>query len=256
MGLLAKNASVFVLTLLLAACAQPAARDHAADPALRDRALQLWLGLPHTRTMCGAYDYFPDGGMRNFACHLGPPAAYATLVELAPLPVFLSGPHSRVALDLESQTDFGRYNPDFVRWLARVALPDARDSAFARATRPVWQGYVRPLAQIHRVTYDKWRANPRLLASETRRYLNMLEQGEVPAYDYERFFYFMNPGFAQNPDGGFTGFVDDGFDGGYNGNVVKTAAAFWLRRHVDGTAEIFYEALLRAFETYDAPDVD
>ena len=42
-------------------------------------------------------------------------------------------------------------------------------------------------------------------------------------------------------------------DGGYDGNVTKTAVGFWLRRSLDGTEPAFFEALVRLMNTYERP---
>jgi len=52
-------------------------------------------------------------------------------------------------------------------------------------------------------------------------------------------------------DAGFDYFYKHGFDGGHNGNVVKTCIAFWIRRTIDGTANEFYKGLLKLLKTYD-----
>ena len=46
--------------------------------------------------------------------------------------------------------------------------------------------------------------------------------------------------------------LDHGFDGGWNGNAVKTAVAFCIRRSVDGTADEFYAGLVSLLKLYDA----
>ena len=41
-------------------------------------------------------------------------------------------------------------------------------------------------------------------------------------------------------------------DGGYNGNVVKTAVGFWMRREMDDTKAIFAKGLTKLLQQYDA----
>lgn len=241
-------------TLALAAicsCAPFAPISAPANEGLSARARSLWLSLPGSRSHCRDFDYFPDGGIRSFACHTAPPAMYAELVREAGVSPFLSGPHSDQSLNLSSPNSFGRYNPRFVRLLIDTALPAAGDDAFRAATQNIWDEQVRPLAHVMLATYRKFEENPQLLRRERARYEGLLASGRLPAGDYERYFSFMNPRFEARIDANPDYFFDEGFDGGYEGNVVKTCAAFWIRRNIDGTDKIFYEGLIRAFRTYE-----
>lgn len=241
----ASLAALFVV----GACATGGA---AVSSAVQSEIRSIWLSLPESRSNCRSFDYFPDGGLRNFACHVGEQGRLDELADAAGMPVFRAGPHEGGFLDLDNDRDFGRYNPDFVRWLSEAALPAADDEAFRRRTQPIWDRFVAPLARVHLATYRKWEREPELLRSERERYEAMLNGEGVPPYDYERYFYFLNSGFADNPEGGYDYFSDRGFDGGrFDGNVIKTAAAFWLRRHIDGTADEFYTGLKRAFAIYE-----
>ncbi|MBX7057057.1 MAG: hypothetical protein K1X75_03250 [Leptospirales bacterium] len=224
----------------------------AADrPELPDRIRALWLSLPQSVSQCSDYDYFPDGGLRNFACHLATPAMYAQLQREVGLAVFLSGPHSAERLNLSSRNSFGHYNPRFVRFLLAHALPAGEDPAFRNATQPIWDSQVRSLALKMLVSYRKLRRNPQLLEQESARFLALLQNGQLPEGYYQRYFWFMNPEFQQRIDQGDDYFYDHGFDGGWDGNVIKTCTAFWIRRHIDGTDHLFYQGLRRSFEIYE-----
>lgn len=220
------------------------------------RARVVWANLSESRSHCGEYDYFPEGGLRNFACHVADFGTYAELARASGVSVFLSGPHDNQQLNLSSRTDFGRYNPRFVRFLIDHAIPAAADRGFYEETKFVWQASVAPLARVYLATYRKWQAHPELLQAERARYESLLASGNLPEADYERYYDFLRDSFG---DEGRSGASDDGSSaaddftgtGVYDGNVVKTAAAFWLRRHIDGTAELFYEGLEKAIRTYD-----
>lgn len=215
------------------------------------RARVVWANLSESRSRCGEYDYFPEGGLRNFACHVADFGTYAELARASGTTVFLSGPHDNQQLNLSSRTDFGRYNPRFVRFLIDHAIPAAADRGFYEETKFVWQASVAPLARVYLATYRKWRSQPELLRAERERYETLLAAGNLPEADYERYYDFLLDSFG---DEGRAGASEGGrfaSDAAYDGNVVKTAAAFWLRRHIDGTAELFYEGLEKAIRTYD-----
>ena len=220
------------------------------DPSVDALVLQAWQGLDQTQNTCSEhFDYHPNGGMKIFACHLFSWVTYERFAGLASAPIFVKGPHTEVELDLEQAYTFGHYNPFFVDWLIEHAVPGAEDEVFREATQSLYDQYVQPLAQVFAVTYSKIEANPDCFALERDRYKEMIESQSLPFYYYRKFFYFMNDGFCHDPDGGFESFKGD--DGGYSGNVVQTATAFWIRRSLDGTMDQFYRGLVKLRSTYE-----
>lgn len=251
----------FALALFLTACSAPAAEagwlppvessstnratplkhKPAAVPTQVRKALSQLGQQENVR--CDVFDYFPRGGMRSFYCHLRPLLAYKTARELSGVPVFLRGPHSEEQLNLSS-ADFGRYNPAFVRWLGTVAAGIADNPRLVLATRSVYRKNVRFLARNLMGTYLKLKKHPR--------YLNKEIKSKKWATDYERYFFFMNPRYIENQDRSGSFFWRSGGDGdSFDGNVVKTCVAFWIRRTVDGTAGQFHAALKRLMCAYD-----
>lgn len=211
-----------------------------------------WLGLGGFPNACpDEYDYFPGGGMRIFACHLFSACPYETLVQLHGRRIFVSGPHTTTQLTLNSSSDFGHYDVEFVRWARANFIPGSKDETFRKQTQGVYDSYMKRKALLFDATYRKAAANPDCWRREVERYKSLLESGQLPEYDYERYFFFMNEGFCSNADAGFDHFYDHGFDGGYDGNVVKTCVAFWVRRSLDGTADEFYKGLQDLRRTYE-----
>jgi hypothetical protein len=221
------------------------------DPRADAEARRLWRELPKTRDACGEFDYFPEGGMRNFHCHLRTKISWAALQALAGVPVFLSGPHTQRHLELSSRTSFGHYNPEFVRWLGASFIPAASDPTFRAATQRVYDRYVRPLARASYVSHQKLHGNRAYLKSEASGLLRQLATGRSDASPYEKYFFFMNPKFLDHADQ-TSWLMDHGMDGGWDGNVVNTCVAFWIRRSIDGTDGEFFAALERLLATYDA----
>lgn len=207
--------------------------------------------LGDTTHRCDTFDYFPNGGIYNFFCHLKDVVSQEDVEDLITIDIFVSGPHES-GLDRSSTHDFGRYNPEFVRKLPEWTLPALHNEAFQESTQPAYNQFVAPLARTYWATYIKLNENQDLWDSETSKLKERLEsQDGVSSQFYERYFFFMNPKFSENPDAGFELF-DDGFDGHvYNGNVVKSAVGFWLRRRIDGTADDFKDGLRKLLELYD-----
>ncbi|MEL6181866.1 MAG: hypothetical protein AAFS10_23095 [Myxococcota bacterium] len=225
-----------------------------ASPELKQLIQTSWQQLDRTRNTCkDQFDYHPDGGLRIFACHLFALQPYTTLGDHFGGSIFARGPHTNTTLALGELQDFGHYNPAFVDWLVAHAIPAAEDPQFRRATAPLYNTYVKPLADIFMATLNKIEREPDCFAVERDTYAKLLQQKRLPEYHYEKFFFFMNPGFCANPNGGFAAFHNNGFDGGYSGNVVKSAVAFWIRRDLDGTFRRFARGLRLLVRTYEGP---
>lgn len=207
---------------------------------------EVWLRIGTSKSVCDDFDYFPEGGMRNFACHLGYFISYQKFIELMGVKPFLKGPHDSNQLDLFSN-DFGHYNPEFVKKLSRVMIPALKDKKFRNKTRNIYKEFISPLARVHYVTYKKLSVHPEFLTDQKEKYLEAISEGDY--FDYEQFYGFMSKGFFMSPADKED--FHPYFDGGYNGNVVKTAVVFWIRRHIDGTAPEFFKGLELLLKTYD-----
>lgn len=223
---------------------------------------ELWRALPQMSSGCPAeekgvswFDYgFPGGGMRTVYCYARSKATFAGLEKAAGMPVFASGPHRAGKLDLAAGASFGHYNPDFVRWLGRAAVPREGEALHA-ATQPLYRDRVQPLARIYYVTYLKMHSGHGAWLERQKRALEAEmrhpRSHEIGAGWYEKYDFFMNPSyFAHEKDDGYL--MDHGFDGGWDCNLVKTAVGFWLRRSLDGTDELFFADLKQLLASYDA----
>jgi hypothetical protein len=257
---------VLALALLPAAAAADTSAPSAESGAMSEWFRGLWRALPSATNGCQGddrgvpwFDYgVPGGGMRTFYCYLRARAGgFAELERVAGMPVFLAGPHQGGKLDLQSASSFGHYNPDFVRWLGRAAIPSPGDATFRAATQPIYRARVQPLARIYYVTYVKLHDWPGFLTHEKGALLSrMRSEGkrrphELGAGWYEKYALFMNPGyFAHANDESWL--MEHGFDGGWDCNLVKTAVGFWIRRSIDGTDQLFFADLEQLLRTYDA----
>ncbi|TXD35203.1 hypothetical protein FRC98_17205 [Lujinxingia vulgaris] len=221
---------------------------------LQRAAREAWLAIERAPHACDTFDYFPHGGLRTLYCRARNFIDAPQLFDLSPVPVFVSGPHHG-ELKLDATKNFGHYNPDFVATLASWAIPSPEDTLFIDLTTPTYDRVVMPLAAIYRATYLKLQQNPDYLAAEAKRLTRAMQSpGGVSPDHYEAYFYFFNPHFIANPTGDHTYFSERGFDGGYfDGNVVKSAVGFWIRRHIDGTDALFYANLQKLIDLYEPP---
>jgi hypothetical protein len=210
-----------------------------ADPGFDARG--VWMGIAETSNTCDQYDYFPSGGMRIFACHAAALMTYEELGRGAPR-IWKKGPHTQTELDLDNATEFGHYDPDFVRWAGDALIPAAKDPAFAVRTQTIYDTTMRERARIAWLTWVKLKAEPGCAEQELKGYKAAIAKGEE--YYYGRWYFFHDPNFC-------TGGPKNG-DGGVDGNVADTFVAFWLRRTMDDTADLWAANLSRLLAIYDA----
>lgn len=236
----------------------PVAVEKADAPSeTSDSPLEGMLREATKKTSCTAYDYHPTGGLQSLWCHRPARMTVEEIGKLAGVEIFTSGPHSKTELMLDASDDFGHYNPEFVKWLVEKVPPSAPGSAAQKLTQPAYDKHLKPLAKIFWATLQKTKAEPDCFKREKDAYASLIAKKKLPASYYERWFYFMNPKYCAKAktglgkNDGFDYFVNNGMDGGHDGNVVKSVVGFWLRRSMDGTMDAFAEGLKKLVTSYD-----
>jgi|GEM_PF-775168 len=196
---------------------------------------EAWVSLGQTKNQCSnLYDYFPKGGMLSFYCHAKGLLNLNDLQKMAEMPVFLSGPHKNNQPNLKAAQDFAHYNPKFVQWLIDNLVPAADDEELRELTQSFYDQYVQSLARTYYQSYQALQYDSDYFTKETKLYADAVEKRQLPDYYYEKFYDFA-----------------DLHELGYNGNVVKGAVAFWIRRNIDGTINQFVAGLEKLLNTYD-----
>lgn len=210
-------------------------------------------------------------GVRRLYCELANVVNLQTLATLSGVPVFQSGPH--VESRAQSQTlqynlrshQIGRYNPAFIEWLARFAVPAIDNEAFRDATAPLFKQHVQAVALNYYAAYlrlfDRARREPRRgltrqfqqdLAGYTaemelaRRNIKTSDMGE-----YMRI-WGTSPSFKLQA--GLAKLVgarnrDDTPGAEYE---LQVAMAFWVRRQLDGTHRMLFDLLGNMLKAYNA----
>ncbi|MEA2749752.1 MAG: hypothetical protein QOI41_3895 [Myxococcales bacterium] len=223
-----------------------------AAPSSAPSAMESALKEVTRKSQCEDFDYYPNGGIQSFWCHRPARITLAAIRELAGDDVFTKGPNTADDLKLDAASDFGRYNPAFVRFLIDKAGPSERGSAAQKATQPSYEAHLKPLAEIFWKTYAKSQADKECFAREKAAYGDLITRKKLPKDYYERWFYFMNPYFCdRGPQKPFNFYSDNAFDAGVDGNVTKTVIGFWLRRSLDGTMDAFAEGLKKLLASYE-----
>lgn len=204
-----------------------------------------WLALGTTANKCSErelhFDYWPNGGLRNFYCHALTTMAYQAVVKLAGVSPFVRGPHGQFGgnLSLNDPRDFGRYNPAFVQFLVDNAIPGASDQTLRVDTQSLYDSYVRQLARVYFVVHARLEAKPAWKKQMRNEYMRVMDE-KKPDWGsyYDKFSTFL-------------GEADSDW-GGYDPNLQSASVAWWLRRDVDKTAPLFFEGLTKLLKTYDA----
>ncbi len=244
---------LFFLLLKLIGCTSDLTNSNLSRSLWNDKVRHAWQILPNTKSLCPESDPFPAGGMRNFYCHLKDISNYPEVERFFGSRIFLKGPHRDGFLILDERFEFGYYNPEFPIFLRETLIPGAQDKAFRILTQPIYDNFIQNLARTYYATYLKLHSNPTYMVSEKERYLKLIKTQLLEPYYHEKYFSFMNPLFFGSPDSdtATTFLVKEG-DENFDGNIVKTAVLFWIRRSIDATDKEFFRGLKLLLNTYDS----
>ncbi len=215
----------------------------------------IWLRLEKTQMRCGDFDYFPEGGIRSFYCHIADIISYPELEKMMGLKIFLKGPHKNGELNFYDPYSFGHYNPEFVRSLIRIAVPITDNPYWKKEFQKVYNAVILPLARIAYITYAKLNTNPELKNHLLDNYKEYLKGEGEAGYPYYQLYSFMrSKEYPETPPPNISTFelVQGADDGGYNGNVVNSTVFFWMRRSLDETDKLFFQGLKNLLSVYDA----
>jgi len=180
------------------------------------------------------------------------------LQSLAPMKIFLSGPHGK-DFNVRSN-EFGHYNPDFVQWAATHAIPGASDSVLRGITAPFYQNQLKEIARIYYLAHHYLGENPDLAVRLRQDYTEALKiLADRPFLDEMN----SGPGGCLQNFGDFVKSFDHSndppqtphtypWDSDISLYYASTAPGFWIRRQIDGTAPDFFALLTKLLQTYDA----
>jgi hypothetical protein len=163
--------------------------------------------------------------------------------SISPVPVFSSGPH--LAGFENSIADFGHYNPAFLDWLTKYAIPAHQDSFLRRLTMPFYTKFLQVQIRNFYNIYKYHAKNDYILPAMAEAYL--AQSGDISDEDKSTFWFYYN--FVVSASTPPEMPEERGFD--KNETVAWVACAFWLRRTLDGTMEYFRAILEKMLQAYD-----
>lgn len=221
----------------------PAGARPGAPPSKRATTVaEAWRALPAVQGHGCAdedliFDYGADGGMRNFFCRALKVFSWKAFLAMAPTAPFRGGPHKNGKLKLNSERDFGRYDPRFVQWATEALIPAAKDAALRAQTQAVYDGQARTLARTYWEVQRAIASDPAWRAREVTLYLRAADDASVK-WDAEVIWFYHD--------------VLGADWGGWDPNHIRSATMWWLRRTKDGTADLWLGGLEKLLTTYDA----
>ena len=187
-----------------------------------------------SHTLTDEFDYWPECGIRVTGSHLASLISLNDLQKMLPCPLYTSGPHHDGQWDLESDEDFGHYNPQAIQYLAKLAKKVVADKTFVQASKPLIDKYLYRQMHIMMVLHDAI-------------YDQELYDQDVREYIFQQ----MIEGQGYGEDAGYLQASLDLDDDSYvYGNISDRFLYFWARRWADGTIDPFYDALSSVFKAY------
>ncbi|TGK50375.1 hypothetical protein EHQ16_06200 [Leptospira kanakyensis] len=185
-------------------------------------------------------------------CKIQTVLSFRKLAEYLDIQIFLSGPHTKYYLELNSNYEFGHYNPEFPIKLREYLLPAKTNETLYTLTLPIYEGLIRNTAREFFIVYQKLDSNPKFFRKEADRYLLLVEENRLDPYYLDRFILFLYPAFTDNEDPEESSrFVYKKGDETIDAQVVKELVGFWIRRKADGTDTDFILGLVDLLKLYD-----
>lgn len=189
-------------------------------------------------------------GVRNIYAKLKWFMSLEKAHSISPIPIFIKAPHKR---DFDfNATTFAYYNPAFLAWVRKYAIPAKGNSLLRKATQGFYDKFLRDLARVYYCAYQHLEKHPNLRDQVKEAYLKFVEGGEIQA----------GGSFVANSgglmlQGRLRGYADQNQAileqhlGGAAFYHWVVGSGFWIRREIDTTAAAFMGLLTDLLETYD-----
>lgn len=165
--------------------------------------------------------------------------SYPQMLRLTGLPVFLQGPHDENQLDLNVAHDFGRYNPEFLKWLEQHLMPVLEHPSFVALAQPRYKIFLKHIGRTYYKAFRRFDRDQQFRKEQARLYEKENEARAIGASGNNVPFhkrYHLDPD-QLGPD--------------ENARHRSEAFGFWLRRSLDGTFDQFGMLMIRLLKQFD-----
>ncbi|WP_294293644.1 hypothetical protein [uncultured Chryseobacterium sp.] len=193
------------------------------------------------------FDYWPSGGMRNIYSHAKSLVTYEMFLNTLPTSLYVSGPHTNKVLFLNSQNDFGHYNPETIKWIdEKITIYLNKDGNISR-TKPLVDQYLKKQLTTYWLCYQYMRAYPSENTFLLTDYKEKINAGNLP----DRYYYSIVWEGAEK----FNFYKEISKYEFIDVNILCSAIYFWLRRQIDSTDDKFYNILNTIMKSYYPTEV-
>ena len=166
------------------------------------------------------HDYgFAGGGVLNKYEYIRTLFSYEDFQALLHYPIYLSGPHTKNALNLNSEYTFGHYNPKFVSELRNDIKEILSNEYFVKYTKPTIEKYgFLDLLANYKSVYNITINQPKEFEEIKNQYINEIEQQSWQ-------------------EGSYRSVLPEIIQTSPYWNWGETCYHFWVRRDIDNTKE-------------------
>ncbi len=180
------------------------------------------------------FDYgFKDGWILNKFEYIRSLLSYKDFQAMLDYPIYLSGPHTREELNLNSKYSFGHYNPKFVTHLRKSALSILSNKTFTNYTKPLLEKYgILDFLTKHKEIYEIAQENP----DEFNKIKSDFLKG-IKDKTWE--------------EGAYREMLPSQLDSDYYWNWSETSYHFWVRRDIDNTIDLWIGLVSDVLDAYD-----
>lgn len=148
--------------------------DDKADYIAVSKLQSVISNLDKTKYLGNDFDYWPDCGLRNAYFHIISLINLNEINEIFKNEIFISGPHSKNSLNLNSLYDFGHYNPTFLKAVKINLDATLEDHDFIKRTKFLYDKYISKIALNYSYAYlflEKDKELKNTLLSEYKQYI-------------------------------------------------------------------------------------
>ena len=229
-----------------------------ASPGILQMAKTVVAKLPKSGLGCNetaeTFDYFPDGGIQSWFCHLHDVYGLATIQQMTGMPVFLTGPHQQ-EMNMQSRQDFGRYNPAFLLAVEKTIDDNIMD-IFSGSNIPFLKEKLLPVLTDMISILSKIDQNPVCFRQDIEHYQNEIIAKGVYVFGSDEGWmdYYVDRRWC-NIEGRerytrlpyeVEGVQDFNIHSPYPYTIVGSIYLFFMRREMDGTRPIIARMIRKA----------